>query len=219
MNKKHILSILVAGTALAVSCNSGDVRRNPGKTYVPDMVYSRAYDAYTHGPSELGEKAETSLKPVNGTIARGHSLPTHLKEADSLAYYALQAPIKFNEVDLGEGKRKYDIFCGICHGAALDGQGPLFTSGKYASMPANLLSDNYINYAPGKIYYAIMYGKNMMGSYASQLNDLDRWKVVAYIKKVQSEKSGAAFTMGASASDTVKAVAAVTVADTTKAAH
>lgn len=209
MNKKHIFTILVASTALAVSCNSGDIRRNPGKNYVPDMVESRAYDAYTKGPEELGEA--TSLKPVAGTIARGHGLPNHLKESDSVAYYALKAPVKFNELDIADGKRKYDIHCGICHGAALDGQGPLFTSGKYASMPANLKSENYLNFSEGKIYYAIMYGKNMMGSYASQLKEIDRWKVVAYIKKVQSENGGAPFTMGASTASKTDTVVAVTV--------
>lgn len=215
MNKKHIFTILVASTTLAVACNSGDIRRNPGKNYVPDMVESRAYDAYTKGPEELGEA--TSLKPVAGTIARGHGLPTHLKESDSLAYYALQSPVKFNEIDLEDGKRKYDIYCGICHGAALDGQGPLFTSGKYASMPANLKAENYLKFTEGKIYYAIMYGKNMMGSYASQLNEVERWKVVAYIKKVQSENGGSPFTMGATATAKVDSVATVT-ADTAKAA-
>lgn len=218
MNKKHILSILVAGTALATSCNSGDIRRNPGKTYVPDMVYSRAYDAYTAGPEELGN--QTSLQPVKGTIARGHALPTHLTAADSQQYYAINPSYKFNEFELEDGKRKYDIFCGVCHGAALDGQGPLFTSGKYASMPANLISENYINFTPGKIYYAIKYGKNMMGSYASQLKEEDRWKIVAYIKKVQSEKSGAAFTMGKTGSDDVVApTVEVAATETTEAAH
>lgn len=213
MNKKHILSILVAGAALATSCNSGDIRRNPGKTYAPDMVYSRAYDAYTHGPEELGN--QTSLQPVKGTIARGHALPTHLTAADSQQYYAINPSYKFNEFELADGKRKYDIFCGVCHGAALDGQGPLFTSGKYASMPANLISENYINFTPGKIYYAIVYGKNMMGSYASQLNEVDRWKIVAYIKKAQSEKSGAAFTMGKSENETAAPVTETTAAVTT----
>ena len=80
MNKNIIISIIAAGSMIAVSCNSGDIRRDPGKTYVPDMVYSQAYDAYTKGPVE-GQP--TSLKPVKGTIARGHALPTHLTQNDT----------------------------------------------------------------------------------------------------------------------------------------
>ena len=46
-----------------------------------------------------------------------------------------------------------------------------------------------------------------MGGYASQLDTKQRWKVVAYIKKVQSENGGEAFTMVKgenAASDTTK---------------
>lgn len=216
MNKNHILSIIAAGSLALVACNSGDIRRNPGKTYVPDMVYSRAYDAYTKGPVE-GEA--TSLKPVKGTIAQGHALPNHLTIADTPQYYGIKSTYKFNEQELADAKVKYDIHCGICHGQNLDGQGPLFTSGKFAAMPANLKAENYINMPEGRMYYAIMYGKGVMGSYASQLKDHERWAVVAYIKKVQSANGGAPFTMLADGKDVVAqaTVAAPAVNDTAKA--
>lgn len=214
MNKNIIISIIAAGSMIAVSCNSGDIRRDPGKTYVPDMVYSQAYDAYTKGPVE-GQP--TSLKPVKGTIARGHALPTHLTQNDTSAYYAMKSPYKFTEQELEEGRIHYDIHCGICHGQKMDGQGPLFASGKFAAMPANLKAENYINMSEGKMYYAIMYGKNAMGSYASQLLEHDRWKVIAYIKKVQSENGGAPFTMMSDGAEVATAAPAAT--DTTAAAQ
>jgi hypothetical protein len=78
-------------------------------------------------------------------------------------------------------------------------------------MPANLKSgEKYLKFTQGRIYHAIVYGKNSMGGYASQLDTKQRWKVVAYIKKVQSENGGEAFTMVKSESamkDTVKATA------------
>ena len=90
----------------------------------------------------------------------------------------------------------------------MDGNGPLYTSGKFAAMPANLKSgEKYLKFTQGRIYHAIVYGKNTMGSYASQLDTKQRWKVVAYIKKVQSENGGEAFTMVKgenAASDTTK---------------
>jgi len=216
MNKKHILTLLITSAAFAVSCNSGDIRRDTGYTYAPDMVYSRAYDAYKPNPVSPDS---TSLMPVQGTIARGHALPVNISAADTTAYYALTSPYKFTEQELAQGKIKYDIQCGICHGTALDGNGPLFASGKFAAMPANLLGDNYINFSQGKIYYAIMFGKNVMGSYASQLSEHDRWKVVAYIKQKQSEKSGAPFNLLADQTDnTVAAQQTIVIADTV-AAH
>jgi cytochrome c5 len=195
MKKKYLVTLMVAGAATFAACNSGDTRRNPGKTYVPDMTYSVAYDAYTKNP--VTHDSMTSQKPVDGTIARGHALPDHLTEADTSAYIALQPPFTFNDAGLAEGKRLFNIYCGICHGTQLDGNGPLYASGKFASMPANLKSGAaYIHMPVGKMYHAIMYGKNMMGSYAAQLDVHQRWEVLAYIKKIQSENGGDAFTMG-----------------------
>ena len=48
----------------------------------------------------------------------------------------------------------------------------------------------------GQMYAAVKYGKNMMGAYGSQLDIKQRWMVLAYIKKVQSENGGDAFAFG-----------------------
>jgi mono/diheme cytochrome c family protein len=158
------------------------------------MVYSRAYDAYTYNPNFAD--SQTSRLPVPGTVARGHELPDHLKEGDTSAYKAYTTTYRFSEDEMGEGKRLYDIYCGICHGQKLDGQGPLFASGKFASMPANFKDGKYLGMSVGQMYAAVKFGKNAMGSYASQLDVKQRWQVIAYIKKVQSENGGAAFAMG-----------------------
>ena len=50
----------------------------------------------------------------------------------------------------------------------------------------------------GTMYAALKYGKNLMGAYSSQLNVKQRWQVIAYIKKVQSENGGAPFALGVS---------------------
>ncbi len=214
MKKKYFVTLIMTGIAFITACNSGDIRRNPGKTYAPDMTYSQAYDAYTTNP--VTANGMTSQLPVSGTVARGHALPNHLTEADSVAYYSLRSPYKFTDLQLEEGKRLYDIYCGICHGTALDGNGPLYSSGKFAAMPANLKGAAYLDMSEGKMYYAIMYGKNMMGSYASQLNENQRWSVIAYIKKVQSENGGAAYTLSASSdSVTLKSANVPTVTEDT----
>ena len=37
----------------------------------------------------------------------------------------------------------------------------------------------------GQMFYSVMYGKNLMGSYASQLSRHQRWMVIRYIKMNQ----------------------------------
>ncbi len=205
MNKKYLTTIIIAGATFLTACNSGNTRRNPGKIYMPDMVYSQAYDAFTENP--VTKNGLTSQEPVRGTIARGQALPEHLTEEDVDAHASLSFPYNFSADEIVEGKRLYAIHCGVCHGDKMDGQGPLFTSGKYASMPATLVSDANVNMPSGTIYYAVKYGKNMMGSYASQLDVKQRWQVIAYIKQFQSENGGQAFTMGQSAgTETIAAV-------------
>lgn len=212
--KSIVVASLMIGLGLA-SCNSGSMRRNPGKIYAPDMTYSRAYDAYTANPNFAD--GQTSRKPISGTVAVGHELPDHMVEGDTNAYKSFTTDMRFNEAELAEGKRLFNIYCGICHGTNLDGQGPLYASGKFAAMPANLKDAKYLHMAAGTMYAAIKYGKNAMGSYASQLDIKQRWMVIAYIKKVQAENGGDAFTLGATgtatpapAADTAKAVAATT---------
>lgn len=205
MNK--IKSIVVASLALAVglvSCDSGNMRRTPGHIYAPDMTYSRAYDAYTSNPNF--EDSLTSRKPVSGTIARGHEMPDHMVEGDTTYYKTFNTALRFTDSDIDEGRRLFNIYCGICHGTGLDGQGPLYTNGKFASMPANLKDAKYLHMPAGQMYAAIKYGKNMMGAYASQLDIKQRWMVIAYIKKVQSENGGDAYTYAAATTPAAPAI-------------
>jgi len=51
----------------------------------------------------------------------------------------------------------------------------------------------------------VAYGKNLMGSYASQLSRKQRWQVIAYIKaKQQASKAKAAPAPAAEATATTK---------------
>lgn len=214
MNKtKSIVvgSLMMAMGLVACSTHNNHKHRNPGKTYAPDMTYSRAYDAYTANPNFAD--SQTSRPPVPGTVAIGHQLPDHLVEGDTNAYKSFTTDLRFNEAELAEGKRLFNIYCGICHGTNLDGQGPLYASGKFAAMPANFKDAKYLHMTIGQMYAGIKYGKNAMGSYASQLDIKQRWMVIAYIKQVQAANGGDAFTLGTSAApapaDTAKAVAEV----------
>ena len=82
-------------------------------------------------------------------------------------------------------------------------------------MPANFKDAKYLHMPVGQMYAAAKYGKNMMGSYASQLDVKQRWQVIAYIKQVQSQNGGDAFTLGNTPVAAPQATAAAT--DTAKA--
>ena len=68
-----------------------------------------------------------------------------------------------------------------------DGAGP------YPVAPKNLIADPVVSVMPeGQMFYSVTYGKNLMGSYASQLSRHQRWMVIRYIKLNQLKAKAAA---------------------------
>jgi mono/diheme cytochrome c family protein len=207
--------IIASLTAVVALTACSDVKRTPGSIYMPDMAYSRAYESYADH-SNLAEKGinYTSL-PVAGTISREEDMPFHIpmdKPGDTTNYTASKSvPNPYDSLsktDMDEAERLYLINCGICHGDKLNGNGPLYKdgAGPYAAKPAALVGDAKYEAMPaGQMFYSVAYGKNLMGSYASQLSRKQRWKVIAYIKaKQQSGKAKAAPAPAADATATTK---------------
>jgi mono/diheme cytochrome c family protein len=177
----------------AVGCS--DVKRTRGKVYMPDMSDSRAYETYSVNP--VFADGRTSQGPVAGTVKRGDEYPVHIEMdeiGDTANYFAsrqLPNPVtSLTDEQLKETERQYLINCGICHGAKLDGNGPLWKDGDgpFPSKPAALVGDSkYESMPDGQMFYSLTYGKNLMGSYASQLNAKQRWMVITYIKIKQGK--------------------------------
>ncbi|MFN6374939.1 MAG: c-type cytochrome [Chitinophagia bacterium] len=190
-------TIVICGLAAlmiaAVGCS--DVKRKPGKVYMPDMAYSRAYETYSTNP--VFADGRTNQEPVAGTVKRGEFYPVHIAMdaiGDTANYYAsrsLANPIdSLNAEQMKETERIYLINCGICHGAKLDGNGPLWKDGDgpFPAKPAALVGDaKYESMPAGQMFYSITYGKNLMGGYASQITAKQRWEVIAYIKSKQGK--------------------------------
>jgi mono/diheme cytochrome c family protein len=194
MKKNSLIIVFISLAILVVSCS--EYSRKPGRVYAPDMVYSRAVDYYNGTEKIEADSGSYNKMPVPGTVAREQQLPDHIGANDSALAKVNMPKFDLSDKDVETGKRLYLIHCAICHGEAMDGNGPLYASGKFAAMPANLKLPKFLAYTPGEIYHTIVYGKNVMGSYASQLDTKQRWQVIAYIKKVQSgETGGSAFTM------------------------
>ncbi|MBS1919733.1 MAG: cytochrome c [Bacteroidetes bacterium] len=191
--KKSLIILTVIITVIAVaSCNR--VRRTPGRTYMPDMTYSRAYESYASTDALKKEGVFYNARPVTGTMARGDEMPFPISEdkpGDTVNYFAsrqVKNPLNVASIDMTEAERLYLVNCGICHGTKLDGNGPLYKGGDgpYPAKPATLVGDaKYESMPEGQMFYSATYGKNMMGSYASQLTTKERWMVIAYIKSKQ----------------------------------
>jgi mono/diheme cytochrome c family protein len=87
-------------------------------------------------------------------------------------------------LEMPEAQRLFNINCAICHGEKGAGNGPLATSGKVGGI-ANLTLPLYVEMKDGTMFHSITYGRNNMGSYASQLSRQQRWMMVNYIRTLQ----------------------------------
>lgn len=192
------LSIIACLTLAVVIVSCSDIKRKPNSTYMPDMAYSRAYETYADHSNLKDSGINYNNMPVSGTIARGEEYPfpyTMDAAGDTTNYHASKSVINpfdsLSEVETVEAERIYLVNCGICHGKKLDGNGPLWKDGNgpYPAAPANLIGNaKYVNMPAGQMFYSLAYGKNTMGSYASQMTRKQRWQVIAYIKNKQKNK-------------------------------
>ena len=196
--QKKLIPFCLSLVVLA-SCSDA-VRRDPGRIYMPDMAYSRAFETYSVTPEQKEELLKQGIHfsntPVLGTVKRGALFPFDIaKDAvgDTVNYVASKAvknPLNnLDSATMVEAHRLFLVNCAICHGAKLDGNGPLYKGGDgpYPAKPATLVGDKkYESMPEGQMYYSVTYGKNKMGSYASQLDTRQRWMVIAYIKSKQA---------------------------------
>jgi mono/diheme cytochrome c family protein len=199
MKKISIIAVLVLAVAVW-SCS--DVRRSPGHVYMPDMAYSRAIETYAPIDTLAKQGIFYNRMPVPGTVKRGDVLPFTIpqdKPGDSTNYVAARQvanPLPaLNATQMKEAERLYLVNCGICHGTALDGNGPLYNGGNgpFAAAPKNLIADAIVSKMPsGQMFYSVTYGKGQMGSYASQLSTTQRWMVIHYIKTKQGGETAPA---------------------------
>ena len=190
-----IPATIITAAFLFAGCDS---KREPGKTYVPDMAYSRAYESFANRDStkftmDMFKKGGNMIffnnLPPAGTIKRGELFPYTLPN-DSNGY-KMSSMVKnpydsivISKAQMAEAGRLFNVNCAICHGASGVANGPI-ASGGYVGGVANLTAEAYIKMSDGTMFHSITYGKGLMGSYASQVTRAQRWMIVKYIRTLQ----------------------------------
>lgn len=179
------LTTYISLSALAMfmlACNSD--KSKPGYTFMDDMYISPGLETY--GKTDLTKNGLAAQLPVKGTVPRDYFVYEFddTQEGYDLAKASLKMPVEFKTDEaLADGKKLYTMFCNHCHGPKGDGNGHLVAIGKFPAVPDYKTRD--IN--EGTIYHVMMYGKNLMGSHASQLNNDERWKIVRYVQDLRGD--------------------------------
>lgn len=196
----------VAVATLLAGCKAGG--DNPGREYAPNMYHSVAYEPLTqikdkeagmwlssldngrgeyYNSNDYNPYGMNMRLPVPNTVRRnangwlpyrGANDTTGLRLANKLVN-----PYEASPAILAQGKMLYDINCKHCHGAKGAGDG--LVADKYPGV-ANLTGDAIKGVSEGHIFHVITYGKGLMGSHGSQVNDEERWKIAKYVKQLQT---------------------------------
>ena len=203
--RKNYYFIVLAGL-LAAGCTAhGD---DPGLEYAPQMYHSVPYEPLTQITNKDAGKWLSSIDDEQGefynsnpynphnmnervppanTVRRTESgvLPYRIP-ADSINYASshLENPLDSTAAVVQEGMLLYTSFCSHCHGGA--GQGDGLVGQVYKGVPA-YNKGTYREMTGGHIFHVITYGKGRMYPHGSQIDILDRWKIVRYVQTLQQQ--------------------------------
>ena len=147
--------------------------------YMPDMYRQHSMHAQEYDPTVAN--GEGMRLPVAGTVPRGYE-PYTIAITDTNAANALPNPLHPTTDVMEAGRKYFNTYCIVCHGARGDGMGyivPKFT------MPPILYSDKVMAWSDGRIYHTITMGQGLMPSYATQILPEQRWAIVYYVRALQ----------------------------------
>ena len=131
--------------------------------FYPDQIAMRAPPPGTRSATAVTDPAVATGRNADGTpLAR--------------------IPVTLTPEILETGKKRYDVFCAVCHGVLGDGQGPVARNMSIRQPPSLLANWQRPD---GFFFTAITDGYGYMPSYSPWLGTDERWAVVAYVRALQ----------------------------------
>lgn len=185
MRSLFLKSSLVFLAFTAVSCFE---ESEPNYEYMPDMYRDAAYETYNS--YEVFPNEQEALLPAEGTVPRGW-MPYEYENSNEdyeAAKVNLENPLPYTEENVAAGEYLYGIYCAVCHGETGDGQGILVEREKFLGIPS--YDDPGRAITQGSIYHVMYFGRNAMGSYASQTTELERWQISHYVMSLKDALEG-----------------------------
>ncbi len=201
---RYIIFLLIGGMCWACRAKED----YPGMEFAPNMYHAVPYEPLKQITDEdagslvdsdndpYGEYYSTNpynphgmnmrVPPAN-TVKRTATsrLPYRIpKDSIELAARIVKNPLESTEQVVARGKELYDVYCIACHGDTGQGDGPVGEVMK--GLPAyNTGRVKDLN--EGHIFHVITMGKGRMYPHASQIDPVDRWKIVRYVQTLQSQ--------------------------------
>lgn len=201
------IGVGVLAGAFVCAILAGFLLRDFGKRnfeYFPDMGYSEAWESqtmhdYRHNyaddtpdlPPYIKKWGTADMPPPEGTVYRGQQVLEIPSGDEGRVRAGIElinpyASAKGSELEavLSRGKNLFKFDCQGCHGVDGVGNAPVTKYGVGAPTIAN--STIRDKWKDGELFHIITYGFNTMPAHASHVDYNDRWKVIRYLRVLQS---------------------------------
>jgi mono/diheme cytochrome c family protein len=206
---------------VAIAGCRGDRSASRPRQFFPDMDDSPKFKPQTQTAffadgRAMRKPVEHTVPFGESTGAVAEERATYLKE-DAAFYFgtagagaggepkyvaAIPASVKVDRKLLERGQERFNIYCSVCHGYTGDGKG---TVGKeWQGVVANFHDPKFTDPAQvqsndGYIFHIIRNGlpaddpkqPMRMPSYGYSVTEADAWAIVAYVRALQAQQSGA----------------------------
>ncbi|HWQ70319.1 MAG TPA: cytochrome c [Patescibacteria group bacterium] len=97
---------------------------------------------------------------------------------------SLANPVPFTQQSVDNGRRLFDIYCALCHGADGKGMGPVAM--KFIP-PPDLTLPFFRQKTDGFIYGTIRNGGAIMPAHGEVLTPKERWEIVNFLRSLQRQ--------------------------------
>lgn len=188
---KWLLLLPLAGSLMLASC-AGITSKNPPIELFWDMNRQPKYKP--QAASEFFSDGRASRRPVAGTVAQGQ-----LKDDDAFYtgvvnnMYVGKNPLPINQATLTQGRRRFETYCSPCHsrtGSEVGIVGKRVLASGQAWLPTMLQDDRVKKMTDGEIFTIITNGRRSMHGYKYQIQEQDRWAIIAYVRALHRSTMG-----------------------------
>ncbi|NBV82571.1 cytochrome c [bacterium] len=129
--------------------------------------------------------------PVHGDT---HSRADFLKE-DSVYYagktengaFVKTIPVAVTPELMKRGQERFNIYCAVCHNRVGTGKTPVVARGFVP--PPDFADPRLLAVEDGYIFDVASNGIRNMPGYRKQINEADRWAIVAYVRAIQKART------------------------------
>ncbi len=174
-----LLLVTVSGCWRGATSPRPPIHPNPNMDHQPKYRAQAASDFFYDGA--------TMRLPLEGTVARGelHEDTAFYTGLDEAGAIVSKIPFEIDEELVLRGKERYDIYCAPCHNQRGTGKGVLWERAQIES--ADLHQQRLLDIPDGQMFDVITNGLGLMSGYKYPIPPRDRWAIIAYVRRLQSE--------------------------------